>query len=147
MHPSNSQPKEVDAAASARLIDELVKSLRRNAPKESKCIFLNCEMHLTKGGVTVSGDLFAITKPVLRSARRVQSVLSLQEVRLLDELGPKLMEASRSQHVILDLIVSKAGYSKFVSFEPLRRIGGDDDFFRSKHKSYVQLEPWLGRID
>ena len=145
----SSKPESDDDSdeANSRLIDSLVESLQRNAPKESKCIFLNCEMHLTEGGVTVSGDLFAVTKPFLRSARRVQRTLNLQEVRILDELGPKLMEAAGSQHATLDLVASKAGYSKFVTFEPLRRIGGDDDFFKSKHKAYVQVEPWLGRID
>jgi hypothetical protein len=131
-----------------RLRDSLVESLRQHAPRGHKCIFLNCELHQTPGGVTVSGDLFAVTVPLFGRPHRNQRTLNLQEVRILDELGPLLMQETGQDHVTLDLLINAIGNCKtFVDFSPLRRIGGDDDFFKSKHKAYVQVEPLLGKID
>jgi hypothetical protein len=47
------------------LVQQLIASLLQNAPNPFKCIFLNCELHQTVGGATVSGDLFAVTKRLL----------------------------------------------------------------------------------
>jgi len=147
MNPVTPDAEVVIDAAGLNLLETLVDSLRRNAPKRSKCVFLNCEMHIpNEGAFTVSGDLFAVSKPVLRAPRRVQRALTVHEVQLLDTFGSDLMRARERQHAILDVIVSDAGYKHFISFGPLRRIRGNDDFFKSKHKSYVHLEPWLGQI-
>lgn len=136
-----SQPHAIE------LTESLVASLREGNPKGAKCTFLNCEMHLTDGGVTVSGDLFSVTKPLFGKPRRMQRTLDLPQVRLLDELGPILMKRKGVDHVTLDLIISDDGFTRFISFEPLRRIGGDDDFFRSKHRAYQHLDSWLASIE
>lgn len=136
-----SQPHAIE------LTEALVASLRKQSPRGAKCTFLNCEMHLTAGGVTVSGDLFSVTKPLFGKPDRVQRTLDLSQVRLLDELGPILMGRKGVDHVTLDLIITDDGFTRFISFEPLRRIGGDDDFFRSKHRAYQHLDPWLASID
>jgi hypothetical protein len=131
-----------------RLRDRLVESLRSGAPRGHKCVFLNCELHQTPGGVTVSGDLFSVVAPMFGKPRRVQRTLDLQEVRILDELGPMLMKIERKEHVTLDLVIASDGKCHtFFDFSPLRRIGGDDDFFKTKHKAYTQIEPWLAQVD
>ena len=131
----------------ATFVQELVDSLLKNAPTSFKCIFLNCELHLTAGGATVSGDLFAVTKPIFRTPRRDQRTLALEEVRLLDALAPLLTAGTGLDHATLDLVVrSNKSFSAFVTYEPLRRIGGDNDFFKTKHLAYTQVEPWLARV-
>jgi hypothetical protein len=92
-----------------RLRDALVKSLQQHAPHGYKCIFLNCELHQTPGGITVSGDLFAVTTPIFGRPCRNQRVLNLQEVHLLDKLGLLLMAEFSQDHVTLDLFSAFAG--------------------------------------
>ena len=130
------------------LRNEVGAIMRRQAPSGFKCIFLNCEMHETPGGMTTSGDLFAVTKPMFGHSKRNQWVLDANALIRLNKLGRLLMEGTGQDHVTLDLIISRAEDCKaFVDFAPLRRIGGDDDFFKTKHKAYVKVEPWLADVD
>ena len=129
------------------LLERLVGSLLEKAPQSFKCVFLNCELHQTAGGATVSADLFAVTKRLFGVPRRDQRTLVLEEVRLLDALAPLLTEGTALTHATLDVLIrSDKTFSAFVTFGPLHRIGGNDDFFKSKHLEYVHLEPWLARL-
>lgn len=130
----------------AKLRDALVASLIGHAPRSQKCIYLDCELDVTPGGVVVNGDLFAITVPFFGKPKRVDRILNLQEVRILDEMAPLLTQVENQDHAILDLIVTSSGEChSFVGYGPLRRIGVYGS--PSKHKSYAYLEPLLAQVD
>lgn len=135
-------PEEV--ALQAALVDRL----RQEAPGSWKCIFLNCELRETRGGMSASGDLFAITKNLFGSPKREQWVLSADSLKIAFELGRLACSLADQPHVTVDLIISRDGsYKAFADFGPLRRLNGGDDFFRSKHRLYLEVEPLLKLID
>jgi hypothetical protein len=127
------------------LVGDVVSRLRGQAPGGYKCIFLNCEMHETPGGMTTSGDLFAITRPWLGPYRRNQWVLDANSLLLLNRAGRVLMAETKQDHTAIDVLINRNGFRAFVDRGSLRRIGGDD-FYKSKHKSYLQLEPLLSHV-
>lgn len=131
------------------LQSDVVRLLRQQAPSGFKCIFLNCEMHDTPGGMTTSADLFAVSKSLFGNARRNQWTLDASSLKVLNQLGRLLLENSGQDHVVVDLLVWNNGaHQCFVDRGSLRRLGSDgDDFFKMKHKSYVHLEPLLAEVD
>lgn len=131
------------------LQEEIVNLLRAQAPSGFKCIFLNCEMHETPGGMTTSEDVFAITRPLFGRPRRGQLLLGAPALSSLNQLTRLLMSGMERNHVIVDLLVHSDGsHQAFVDPGPLRRLGDDgDDFFKTKHKAYTHIEPWLEEVD
>lgn len=126
----------------------MVSSLEQNAPRLSCCTFLNCELHRSDTGIVSSADLFSVRKPLFRRPQRRQRELNLAEIRILDELGEVVMSELKTSRLTLDVLLGKRQYvQSFYSLEPLHRIGGGNDhFFKSKHKAYVHLEPLLNEI-
>jgi hypothetical protein len=134
-------PKEIE------LLNLLASRLQREAPHRWKCIFLNCELRETAGGMSASGDLFAVTKPMFSHPKRNQWVLGADSLKILYELGRLVCAQASLPHVTVDLIIPKAGgFRSYADFGELRRLDGGDDFFRSKHKVYEDVEPLLKLI-
>jgi hypothetical protein len=133
---------------SARLQSAVVERLVRKVPSGTKCIFLNCEMQDSPGGMAMSDDLFAVVKPLFGRPKRVTIDLDADAFKLLTALGRLELAAASQQHVTIDLIVDAHGSCKvFRDDGPLRRLGGGQRSFKAKHKSYVEIEPWLAEVD
>lgn len=131
--------EKLQAAVTERLI--------ASAPPGFKCIFLNCEMQDSPGGMAMSDDLFAVTKPLLGKAKRVTLDLDAETFNLLARLGRRLMTDDRT-HVVLDLLIDARGNCKaFKDDGSLKRLGGGHRAFRTKHKAYTQIEPWLSQVE
>jgi hypothetical protein len=130
------------------LRDALIDRLRRQAPWGYKCVFLNCEVHETPGGMTTSGDLFAVTKPLIGGPKRNRWVLDSDATSILNKMAALVLRGSGQDHAALDLLFYRRGECKvFVDRGPLNRIGGKNRYFKSKHKVYATIEPLLQRID
>jgi hypothetical protein len=139
----------VNSAEAKSLQEQIVGLLQAQAPSGFKCIFLNCEMHETPGGMTTSEDVFAVTKPLLGKPRRNQLLLDAPSLKSLNQLGRLLLKDMRRDHVIVDLLIRSDGsHQVFVDPGSMRRLGSDgDDFFKTKHKAYTQIEPWLAQVE
>jgi len=138
----------LDSPPSAALVQLLVASFLSKAPPRFRCIFLNCEFQTSSRGTSICGDLFAVTKSVLREAKRRTRVLEPDELQVLLDLAPQLIESTKSSHVIMDMIVHEdRTFSSFISLDPLQNIGVEREaMFRSRHRLYTDIEPWLSRI-
>lgn len=135
-------------ASGEKLKSAVVERLLQKAPSNSKCIFLNCEMQDTPGGMAMSDDLFAVVKPVLRGAKRVDVDMDADTFKALVALGRIVLAGMHQDHVTVDLIVDSSGSCKtFWDDGPLRRIGGGERDFKTKHKAYAYLEPWLNEVE
>ena len=131
------------------LREQIVGLIKAQAPSGFKCIFLNCEMHETPGGMTTSEDVFAVTKPLLGKPRRNPLLLNAPSLKLLNQLGRLLLKDMEKDHVIVDLLIRNDGtHQIFVDLGEMRRLGSDgDDFFKTKHKACMQIEPWLAQVE
>ena len=141
--------ERLKSAEAKGLQEQIVSILRSQAPSGFKCVFLNYEMHETPGGMTTSEDMFAVTKPLLGKSRRSQLLLDAPSLKLLNQLGRLLLSGAGKDHVIVDLVIHADGsHQSFVDPGSLRRLGSDgDDFFKTKHKAYTQIEPWLAQVE
>lgn len=136
------------SAAEIELLEALASRLQRHAPRRWKCIFMNCELRETTGGMSSSEDLFAVTRSLFGGVKRQEWALDADSILMLFELGRLTCSRARRPHVTIDLIIPrKGGHHAFADFEPLRRLGGGDRFFRGKHKVYRDIEPLLQLID
>lgn len=98
--------------------------------------------------MSASGDLFAVTQSLFGSPKREQWVLGADSLKIAFDLGRMVCSLTDQPHVTVDFIILKDGsYKSFPDFGPLRRLNGGDDFFRGKHKVYVEVEPLLKSID
>jgi len=141
--------ERLNSAEAKSLQERLVGLLQAQAPSGFKCVFLNCEMHETPGGMTTSEDVFAVTKPLLGKPRRNQLLLNAPSLKLLNQLGRLLLKDTQRDHVIVDLLIRSDGsHQVFADPGSMRRLGSDgDDFFKTKHKAYTQIEPWLAQVE
>ena len=139
-------PNALSTAEALQLRREIVDHLRRQAVWGSKCIFMNCEMHETAGGMTTSADLFSVTKPLFRLPKRNQWVLDAELLRRINRLGRLLMQDIGRDRVTLDLIVDGDGSSKLFVDSAQPRLLDGEDFYKSKHKAYAAEHPLLAAL-
>ena len=131
-----------------RLKSAAMERLVRQMPSGTKCIFLNCEMRDSPGGMALSDDLFAVVKPVFGKPRRVAMELDADAFKLLVALGRHVLAACAQSHVTVDLLIHPRGACQaFRDDSPLRRLGGGERAFREKHKAYAEIEPWLAAVE
>jgi hypothetical protein len=142
------QVEALKSAAEIELQEKLVSRLQRKAPRHWKCIFMNCELRETAGGMTATEDLFAVTRSLFHGPKRQQWELDADSVLMLFELGRLTCSLADKPHVTVDVIISRNGtYKAFADFGPMRRLDGGDRFFRARHKVYQEIEPLLKLID
>lgn len=135
-------------ASGEKLKNAIVERLLQQAPSNTRCIFLNCEMQDSPGGMAMSDDLFAVVKPILRRAKRFTVDMDADTFKALVALGRIVLAGMHQNYVTVDLIVDSSGSCKaFWDDGPLRRIGGGERDFKTKHKDYAHLEPWLNEVE
>lgn len=68
--------------------------------------------------------------------------------KALVALGRIVLTGMHQNYVTVDLIVDSSGSCKaFWDDGRLPRIGGGERDFKTKHKAYAYLEPWLNEIE
>lgn len=129
------------------LLSRAIARLASKAPTRAKCIFLNCEIRDTANDIAISPDLFAVAKPLFGKSKRVNMEVNWEAADLLMSLGQDIMTKENIQHVIIDLIIDERGtYKAYRDDGALRRLAGGDGMYRSKHREYVEHEPWLAHL-
>jgi hypothetical protein len=137
----------VAAGEAARLQKAVIERLIAHAPSAAKCVFLNCEMVDSPSGMAMSDDLFAVIKPLLGKAKKVRLDMDATTFTLLTALGRQIMNGDR-RHLILDLLIDPRGNCRaFCDDGELKRLGGGSRSFKTKHKFYAEIEPWLAQVE
>lgn len=132
------------AASSLLLPDDTVETLLRQVPARFECVFLNCELHNTPGGMTASADFFALTRKLLGGYVRNQITLNLQSGRAMAALGERLMAEHATEYLAIDAVIDKnKTVHSFLDLEQLPRLKSGDDFYARKHEQYMQAFPVL----
>lgn len=129
------------------LSTDLTRALMAQAPARFECIFVNCELHSTPGGVTASADFFALTRRLFGGYTRHQITLNLGSVRAAIAVGESLMQQHAAEYVAIDAVIEKNGtVHAFLDLEQFPRLKGGDDFYRRKHEQYIQGFPVLLKV-
>ncbi|MBQ0936378.1 hypothetical protein [Ideonella paludis] len=123
---------------------DLPAKLLKQAPGQFECVFVNCELHNTPGGMTASADFFALTRKLFGGYVRNQITLDLESVRAMSALGERLMSEHSTEHLTVDVVIEKSrAVHAFLDLEQLPRLKGGDDFYARKHEQYIQAFPVL----
>jgi hypothetical protein len=131
----------------ARMKADVAARLLARAPRGTKCVFLNCELRDSQGGMAMSDVLFAVVKPLFGQVDRVTLDLDVETFDAIAAFGRELAGAALFRGAVLDLIISAEGGSKcFLEDGPLIRLSGKDRSFKTKHRVYAQVEPWLAEV-
>lgn len=126
------------------LPDETVQTLLKQMPARFECVFLNCELHNTPGGMTASADFFALSRKLLGGYVRNQTILNADSVRAMAAVGERLMAKHATEYLVLDVVISKdRAVHAFLDLEQIHRLKGGDDFYARKHEQYMQAFPVL----
>jgi len=131
---------------STQLIEGIVSALRDRSGRGMQLIFMNCEMHETPGGMTVSDHTFTLSKPILGSPKTTTIDLDAPLLSLLNRLGRQLMVEVKDDRVTLDVVIPRQGAWEAFVDQKQPRLEGGDDFFKTKHKVYIETYPLLASI-
>jgi hypothetical protein len=125
----------------------LVAALLKQAPRRFECVFANCELHSTPGGMTASTDLFSLTRKIFGGHLRQRFSPNFESAKAMMELGEKLMIENSTEYVAVDLLLEKNGLvHAFLDLEQFPRLKGGDDFFNRKHEQYASAFPVLANV-